>query len=299
MIHKLDELKHRLSYLNTQHLVVIQAEDEDVLEAALHAKNEGLVEPIFVGDSEKIKVLLREMGSPEVQIIQADTLEESVDIGFSLVRDKKADFVMKGLIDTSVLLKGLLDQTYGLRTGKLLSHVMIYETPQYHKLLCVTDGGMNILPNLQQKKDILLNAVQVFRALGYEEIRACGLAAKEKVNPKMEATLDAHALESQLEEADLIYEGPLALDLALSREAAETKGFNSKVAGEVDILLVPTIEVGNALGKAMTYVGQAESAGIIMGAKIPVVLTSRADNATTKLYSIVLGALIASYMKGE
>lgn len=299
MIQKLEELKSLLSDIETQRLVIIAAEDDNVLEAAISAMNEGLITPILVGESSIVKGNLEKLGSPDVEVIHSDSLEESVSIGFSLIRDKKADYVMKGLIDTSVLLKGLLDKQYDLRTGKLLSHVMIYETPQYHKLLCVSDGGMNIAPTLEQKEDILMNAYEVYKALGYEKVKACGLGAKEKVNPKMPATVDANDLEERLEAEDLIYEGPLALDLALSKEAAETKGFKSEVAGDVDIILVPTIEVGNALGKAMTYVGQAESAGIIMGAKIPVVLTSRADDAKTKLYSIALGAIIAKYMKGE
>ena len=208
---------------------------------------------------------------------------------------------MKGLLDTSVILKAVLNKEWGLRTDSLLSHVMVYEVPTYNKLLVTTDGGMNISPDYEQKVKILKNAIEATNPLGLTNIKVACLAAKEKVNPKMQATVDAKALQEAGNRGEfgdnVIVEGPLAFDLAISKEAAKIKGFESKVAGETDIMLMPTIEVGNGIGKALTYFAGAKSAGIIMGAKAPIVLVSRADSHESKLYSIAYGALIAKHNK--
>ena len=208
---------------------------------------------------------------------------------------------MKGLLDTSVILKAVLNKEWGLRTDSLLSHVMVYEVPSYDKLLVTTDGGMNIEPDYDQKVKILKNAIEATKPLGLKHIKVACLAAKEKVNSKMQATVDARALQEAGERGefgkDVTVEGPLAFDLAVSKEAAKVKGFKSKVSGETDIMLMPTIEVGNCIGKALTYFAGAKSAGIIMGAKAPIVLVSRADSHESKLYSIAYGALIAGHNK--
>lgn len=278
-------------------LVVVAAQDKEVLEAVIEAHRSDVISPILVGDAEKIEQLLETMGAKvdDFEILDAKNLEEAAAKGLQLFKEGRADFIMKGLIDTSILLKAVLNKEYGLRSGSLLSHVMIYEPPGYHKLLGLTDGGMNISPGIEEKKVIVENGLQVFRALGYECVKVAGLAAKEKVSPKMQSTVDADALKELLHHEDMIYEGPLALDLVLDREAAKVKGFQSDIAGDVDLMLVPGIDAGNALGKAITYLAGGESAGIIMGAKVPIVLVSRADTAKTKLYSIALGKLIAQY----
>ncbi|WP_459128914.1 phosphate acyltransferase [Guggenheimella bovis] len=286
---------------NKMRLAVIAANDDEVLGAVVEAKNFEMIEPILVGDVKEIDEILTALNENpnDYERIQADSLEDACHKGLSLFKEGKADFIMKGLIDTSILMKNVLNRDYGLRLDGLISHVMIYKYPLYSKLIGLTDGGMNIAPTLEQKKLIVDNAVRVFKALGYKEIRIAGLAAKEKVSEKMPVTVDADKLKALITDPAVIYEGPLALDLALSKEVAETKHFNSRVAGETDILLVPNIEVGNALGKSITYIGGGQSAGIIMGAKVPIVLVSRADTAETKLYSIALGKMIAEHEKGN
>lgn len=297
MIHTLSDLIELARQGAKQRLVVIAAQDDDVLSAVIAATKQDLIEPILVGDAQQIDAILRDLGEDPstYAILPADSLEDCAKVGLELFKNGQADFIMKGLIDTSILLKNVLNREYGLRQDKLISHVMIYEFARYHKLLGMTDGGMNIAPTLEQKRQIADNAITVFKSLGYDTINIAALAAKEKANDKMPVTLDAKALADMAWPPGVVVEGPLALDLCLSKEAAEVKQFQSQMAGEVDIILVPTIEVGNALGKSMTYIGGGESAGIIMGAKVPIVLVSRADTAETKLYSIALGKMISQY----
>lgn len=281
-------------------LAVAAAQDSEVLGAVLKAAEMGLIVPILVGDRAKIEEIcaLEALTLGEARIIDEPDLEAAAQISVRMVRDREADFLMKGLIETSILLKAVLNRDYGLRTDSQLSHVMLYDVPAYHKLLLLTDGGMNIEPTLAEKAMILRNALDASRALGMRTVKVACLAAKEKVNDKMPATVDAKALENMSREGafgdDAIVEGPLAFDLAVSKEAAQIKGFKSNVAGDADVLLVPNIEVGNGIGKALTYLAGAASAGVIMGAKVPVVLVSRADTAEVKLYSIALGSVIAA-----
>lgn len=284
-----------------QRLVVIAAEDDDVLKAVIEATAQGIIQPILVGRSDEISELLTglEADPSDYTIISADSLEQAAIAGLELFKNGQADFIMKGLIDTSVLLKNVLKKEYGLRQGGLLSHVMVYEYERYHKLLGMSDGGMNIAPDRSQKKQIIDNAIRVFESLGYEEIKIGVLTAKEKPTDKMPATIDAEALSQMTWPEGVTVAGPIALDLCLDKEAAKIKRFDSPVAGEADLLIVPTIEVGNALGKSITYIGGGESAGIIMGAKVPIVLVSRADTAETKLYSIALGKMISQYNEEE
>ncbi|MBF4696011.1 bifunctional enoyl-CoA hydratase/phosphate acetyltransferase [Fusibacter ferrireducens] len=282
-------------------LVVAAAQDEDVLSAVCKAAKEAIITPILVGDAEEIRQIAEthHLDVSDYEIIQVEDLKETAKVAVKLVSDGKADFLMKGLIDTSILLKAVLDKEIGLRTDSLLSHVMIYEPTHYHKLLFLTDGGMNIEPSYEEKVKITQNAITVCKAMGIETVKVAGIAAKEKVNEKMLATVDARKLQELSKTGhfgnDVIIEGPLALDLAVSKEAAITKRFESEIAGDVDVLLVPTIEVGNGIGKTLTYLAGADSAGIIMGAKVPIVLVSRADSYEAKLNSIALGSVIASY----
>ncbi len=303
MIKNLSELLEQAIAGDTMRLVVAAAEDADVLQAVVKAAEENVIEPILVGNKDEINNIANQLNLEinKYQIIETSSLEEAAKVSVKLVSDNKADFLMKGLIDTSILLKAVLDKEIGLRTDSQLSHVMVYEVPTYHKLLFMTDGGMNISPDLTEKAKILGNAVQVAKALGVEEVKVACVAAKEKVNPKMPATVDARELQ-EISEAGkfgsgVIVEGPLAIDLALSKEAAEVKKFKSQMAGDVDVLLVPNIEVGNGIGKTLTYLAKASSAGIIMGAKVPVVLVSRADDYATKLNSIALGSMIAKNIR--
>jgi phosphate butyryltransferase len=204
---------------------------------------------------------------------------------------------MKGLVDTSVILKAVLDEKIGLRTGNVLSHVAVFDVPGYDRLFYVTDAAMNIAPNLEQKKQIIENCVQVANALGNDNPKVAVLAAVEKVNPKMQATLDAAELIKMNETGELkgcTLGGPFALDNAISVEASKHKGITHPVAGHADILMVPVIEAGNMLYKSMVFFARAKNAGILVGAKAPVVLTSRADSDEAKLNSIAIGVLMAS-----
>lgn len=303
MIKDLHDMLDKLKQEEKVILSVAAAEDREVLLAIKDAVNKEVIQPILVGQADKIKSISNDINFEleGITIIDSPNMEESAKIAVELVSKQEADFVMKGLLDTSILLKSVLNKEYGLRTESLLSHVMIYQLENYHKLLILTDGGMNISPDYEQKEKILKNAIQAAKCLGMDEIKVACLAAKEKVNPKMQATVDARLLQEACKEGKfgegVIVEGPLAFDLAISKESSEIKGFKSEVSGDTDILLVPNIEVGNGIGKSFTYMANAKSAGIIMGAKAPVVLVSRADSHESKLYSIAYGALIAKSMK--
>lgn len=303
MINKLDDMLKKLKGDKRVTLSVAAAHDEEVLLAIKSAVEMEIITPILIGEENKIREISKEINFDlsKFKIINKGTIEECAETAVKLVSSGEADFVMKGLLDTSVILKAVLNKEWGLRTDSLLSHVMVYEVPSYDKLLVTTDGGMNIAPDYNQKVKILKNAIEATKPLGLKHIKVACLAAKEKVNSKMQATVDARALQEAGERGefgkDVTVEGPLAFDLAVSKEAAKVKGFKSKVSGETDIMLMPTIEVGNGIGKALTYFAGAKSAGIIMGAKAPIVLVSRADSHESKLYSIAYGALIAGHNK--
>jgi len=300
MINNLSELIKTAQSQQKMRLVVAAAQDEDVLTAVKEAKEMNLIDGILIGDEAKIVEIAKEIDLDlnQYTVINKPDLADAALESVKMVSAGEADFVMKGLLDTSILLKAVLNKEFGLRTENLLSHVMVYEASTYHKLLFLTDGGMNIEPSLDEKKGILNNAVIAAKALGNTEVKVACLAAKEKVNDKMQSTVDGAALKALAEEGafgeGVVVEGPIAFDLAVSKEAAEIKGYKSPVAGEADVILVPTIEVGNGVGKALTYIANAKSAGVIMGAKAPVVLVSRADSSESKLYSIALGSVIAA-----
>ena len=298
MIKKLDDIFNELKSCDKKAVLsVAAAHDEEVLLAVRDACDMNIIKAILIGEEDKIRKIASEINFnlDNVEVIDESDLKLCAEKAVKLVSSGKADYVMKGLLDTSIILKEVLNKEYGLRTDSLLSHVMIYEVPSYHKLLILTDGGMNIDPDVSQKKKIADNAIKAAKSLGIDTVKVACLAAKEKVNPKMQATLDADELKSMCKDGmfgkGVVVEGPIAFDLAVSEEACKIKGYESEVGGDADILLVPTIETGNGIGKALTYMANAKSAGIIMGAKAPVVLVSRADTHESKLYSIAYGAI--------
>ena len=298
MIKKLDDIFDELKSCNEKAVLsVAAAHDEEVLLAVKDACEMNIIKAILIGEEDKIRKIADEIkfDLTDVEVINECDLKLCAEKAVKLVSSGKADYVMKGLLDTSIILKEVLNKEYGLRTDSLLSHVMIYEVPSYHKLLILTDGGMNINPDVSQKKKIADNAIKATKSLGIDTVKVACLAAKEKVNPKMQATLDADELKSMCKDGmfgnGVVVEGPIAFDLAISEEACKIKGYESEVGGDADILLVPSIETGNGIGKALTYMANAKSAGIIMGAKAPVVLVSRADTHESKLYSIAYGAI--------
>lgn len=299
MIKAFDEIIKAAKEKGPKTIAVAVAQDAEVLSAVNSAADLGIANAILIGDKDEIVEAAEGCGidSSKFEIIDIKDKTEACRMAVELVSTGKAHIVMKGLVDTSVILKAVLDEKIGLRTGNVLSHVAVFDVPGYDKLFYVTDAAMNIAPNLEQKKQIIENAVQVANALGNDNPKVAVLAAVEKVNPKMQATLDAEALVKMNEAGELkgcTVGGPFALDNAVSVEAAKHKGINHPVAGYADILMVPVIEAGNMLYKSMVFFARAKNAGIIVGAKAPVVLTSRADSDEAKLNSIAIGVLMAS-----
>lgn len=297
MIRKLEELISLAKERQKKTIAIAAAQDKVVLEAVVQAVKDNIVDAILVGDKKKILSLGEELGLDlsNMRIEDECDINKAAAKAVDLVSRGEAQFLMKGILGTADLLKAVLNKEAGLKTNNLLSHVMIYEVPTYHKLLFLTDGGMVPYPELKDKIGIINNAVKVAHSLQIEKPMVAPICAVEVVNPSMQATLDAAALATMNKRGQIkgcIIDGPLALDNAISKEAAHHKGIVSEVAGETDILLVPNIEAGNFLGKSLTYFAQAESAGVIVGAKCPVVLVSRADSAKSKLYSIALGAVL-------
>lgn len=277
-------------------LSVAAANDKGVLMAVKAAVEKGIVKPILVGKEDEIRKISGEIGFEldGIEVIDVEDIKEASLKAVELVSSKKADFLMKGMVDTSILLKAVLDKEVGLRTGKTLSHVAVFFAEKYHKMLIITDAAMNIAPDLDKKKEILENSVEFAHSLGIENPKCAVVCAKEKVNPAMIHTVDAGELVKLNEEGQIkgcVVGGPFALDNAISKEAAIHKGIDHEVAGDADILLMPTIEAGNILYKALSFMSNSESAGVILGAAAPIVLTSRADSEEAKLNSIALAAI--------
>lgn len=276
-------------------VVVVSAQDEHTLEAVFRARKDNIVEPILIGDKAKIKEILEKLNVSldEGAIIHVEDDAAAAVRAVELIRENKADFIMKGKIQTADLLRAVVNKETGLRTGSVMSHVVIHELPTYHKLLAVTDGGMMMYPNLDEKKQIIENAVNTLVAMGYDNPKVAVLAAVEKVNPKMPESVDAGLLKEMNLRGEIkncIVEGPISYDLTMSKESAEIKGFDSPVTGDADILIVPNITAGNILGKSLVYSAGAKMAGFIVGAKVPIVLTSRGSTAEEKYLSLVLSA---------
>lgn len=297
MIKRLDELIELAIGKDKKILSVAVAQDSIVLKAVVEAVKLQIVDAILVGDEDKIVeiALHQNLDLENIRIVNEKNIIKAAAKAVELVSSGEAHFIMKGMLGTSDLLKAVLNKEANLRGKGLLSHVMVYDVPTYHKLLFLTDGGMVTSPELKEKIEIINNAVEVAHALQIDIPKVAPICAVEVVNPSMQATLDAAALSLMNKRGQIkgcLIDGPLGLDNAISKEAAEHKGIISDVAGDSDILLVPNIEAGNFLGKSLTYFAKAESAGIIVGAKCPVVLVSRADSAKSKLYSIALGAVV-------
>ncbi|MDN5332427.1 MAG: phosphate butyryltransferase [Tepidanaerobacteraceae bacterium] len=296
MFKNFNEMLQKLRNLPPLRVSVVQAADAAVLEAVKDACNKGIIEPILVGEKEKIQKEALKAGFPvkNVEIVDC-TPEEAPLTGVRLVHENSADVLMKGLVDTAAFMKAVLNPDFGLRTGELLSHLAAFEVPNFNRIIFITDGGINIAPTLEEKVSILKNAINALKAIGYTEPKVAVLSAVEAVSFKMQSSLDAAILAKMAERNQIkgaLVDGPLALDNAVSEEAAAHKGIKSPVAGRADLILVPNIETGNALGKSLTFLAGGLMAGIVVGAKAPVVLSSRADSPLSKLMSIVLACLV-------
>jgi phosphate butyryltransferase len=282
----------------TRTIAVACPHDDDVLLSLYQASKAGVVRPLLVGRRAQIESLIETLGLSEFQpeIVECSDDAGAVELAVRKVRSGEAQMLMKGLVSTGTFLKGVLNKEFGLRQRPLLSHVALYESADPQRLVLFTDVAMNIAPDLSQKAQILENAVSLAHRLGVETPRVAAIAAVETVNPEMPATVDAASLAKMADRGQIkgcIVDGPLALDIALSVEAARHKGITSPVAGVADVLLLPDIEAGNVLYKILGLVKTWPLAAIVVGASAPVVLTSRADSDETKFNSIALAAAIS------
>jgi phosphate butyryltransferase len=291
-----DELIDKVkNYPSMKRMVIAAAGEEHTLEAALHARKEGIARPILVGDKEVILGILKKLGEevPEDDIYPATDNKKAAEFSVSLIREGKADFLMKGYLDTAVLLKAVVDKEKGLGKGGVMSHFSMFDVPSYHKILVPVDGGMVAYPTLEQKKSIIENTVETLRSMGYDCPKVGVLTCVEKVNPKMPETVEAAELARMNQEGEIkncIIEGPISYDCAIDAEIAKLKNYESQIAGDVDVLVAPNIHAGNIMGKMLTCTCKAKMAGFVVGAKCPIVLTSRGSSAEEKFLSIAVSA---------
>jgi len=272
--------------------------DETSLAGAIDAGAKGLIKPILVGPAAKIAEVAKahkiDLGSTE--IVDVGDSHAAAAKAVQLVREGRAELLMKGSLHSDEILGAVVAKESGLRAGRRLSHVFLMDVPTYHKVLIVTDGAINIAPTLEDKVDICQNAIDLARSFGVERPKVAILAAVEVVNSRMPATLDAAALCKMAERGQIkggALDGPLAFDNAISREAADIKGIVSEVAGDPDILLAPDLEAGNMVAKQLSFLANADSAGLVLGARVPVILTSRADSLRSRIASCAVAALAA------
>ncbi|WP_337996286.1 phosphate acyltransferase [Oleispirillum naphthae] len=280
-------------------VAVVAADDSHTLEAATRASRDGILTTRLIGPKKKIRELLSALDEDPAsyEIIAAEDPVGAAHVAAGLVRDREVDFVMKGKIQTADLLRAMLAPESGVRTGRMLSHLAIAEIPNHHKLIGITDVAITIAPNLDQKREIIENAAAALAGMGFDPPKVALLSASETINPKMIETVEAAELAKSNREgwlSECIVEGPLSYDLAMSREAAEIKGIASRVCGDADLLVVPHITVGNVLLKALRYSAGALSAGIVVGGRVPIVLTSRAVETRDKFLPLVLAASMSA-----
>ncbi len=295
---KYEQLLLRCKNLDPIPTAVAYPAEETALAGAIEAGSKGLIEPILVGPSEVISKIAKSSGIDlrQIQVVDAPDSRAAAAKAVELVRQGKAELLMKGSLHTDDLLGAVVARESGLRTGRRISHVFIMDVPTYHKVLIVTDAAINIAPTLEDKVDICQNAIDLAIALGLEQPKVAILAAVETVNSKMPATLDAAALCKMADRGQIsggLLDGPLAFDNAINRQAAKTKGIHSEVAGDPDILLAPDLEAGNILAKLLSFLANADSAGVVLGARVPIILTSRADSVRSRIASCGVAMLVA------
>jgi phosphotransacetylase len=295
---KYEQLLERCRNLQPVPTAVAHPCEASALTAAVEAAQKKLINPILVGPADKIAEIAKsarlDLGG--IEIIDAPHSHASAEKAVALVREGRAEVLMKGSLHTDELLSAVVSREKGLRTGRRISHVFLMDVPTYHKVLVVTDAAINIAPLLEDKADICQNAIDLANSLGIKAPKVAILAAVETVNSKMPATLDAAALCKMADRGQIkggILDGPLAFDNAISSEAAKTKGINSPVAGDPDILLAPDLEAGNILAKLLSFLANADSAGLVLGAKVPIILTSRADSVRSRIASCAVANQVA------
>jgi len=300
---KYEKLLERCRDLEAIPTAVAHPCEASALAGAMEAAREGLIRPILVGPAERIKDVASEaqVALGDVEIVDTAHSHESATQAVQLVHTGRAELLMKGSLHTDELIGAVVSRAGGLRTGRRISHVFIMDVPTYHKVLIVTDAAINIAPTLEDKVDICQNAIDLSNLIGAECPKVAILAAVESVTSKMPATIDAAALCKMAERGQItgaILDGPLAFDNAISKDAALTKGIDSEVAGDPDILLAPDLEAGNILAKQLSFLANADSAGLVLGAKVPIILTSRADNVRSRIASCG-AAMLAAHARRE
>lgn len=298
MIKTFDEILEKVRVQERKKIAVAVAQDKPVLEAVKAAKDNDIADAILVGNEQEIRAIALEIGMDidKFEIVNEINPVKATLRAVELVSTGEADMLMKGLVDTANFLRSVLNKEIGLRTGKLMSHVAVFEIPNYDRLIFLTDVAFNISPDLKAKVAIIKNAVSVAKAVGIDMPKVAPVCAVEVVNPDMPSTVDAAILSKMNERGQIkgcIIDGPMSLDIALSTEAAHHKGVGGEVAGKADIILLSNIETGNVMYKSLTYTSNSKSGGILVGTSAPVVLTSRSDSSETKMYSIALAALVA------
>ncbi|MGC9334792.1 MAG: bifunctional enoyl-CoA hydratase/phosphate acetyltransferase [Anaerolineae bacterium] len=279
-------------------VAVAAGHQAEVMLAGLDAEEAGLAEVVLVGDTPRVQKIATEEGFDisRMDLVQAEHPRDAAWQVMKLVSEGKADIAMKGKVETSDFLRAALDKELGLRTGRLFTHVAVFEIPEFDRLIFISDAGVVVAPDLEQKVEIVQNAIFVAHALGIQRPRVAVLAATEVVNPKIPTTLDAANLSKMADRGQIrggLVDGPLALDNAISPESARIKGITSEVAGYADVLIAPDIEAGNVLAKAITYFAQGKMAGVVAGARCPLILPSRSDTREAKLVSLALGVMLA------
>jgi phosphotransacetylase len=301
---KYEQLLKRCQGLEPIPTAVAHPCEETALTGAIEARDERLIVPILVGPQAKIRDVAAKakVDIDDIEIVDTAHSHESAARAVELVRQGKAELLMKGSLHSDELLGAVVARETGLRTARRVSHVFVMDAPSYHKVLVITDAAINIAPTLEDKVDICQNAIDLARILGVERPKVAILAAVETVTSKMPATIDAAALCKMADRKQItggVLDGPLAFDNAISKEAAEIKGIDSEVAGDPDILLVPDLEAGNMIAKMLSFLGKADSAGLVLGARVPIVLTSRADSVRSRIASCAVAMLAAHARRAE
>ena len=300
MLKNFDEVQERVRSIREPYIVsVAAAEDKELLLAVKTAAELGFVRPVLTGDPKAVGEICADIGLKPLDILEAHGEEEAVAVAVKSVREGGAQVLMKGLVNTSIYMRGILNKEQGLRTGRLLSMMAVYEAPGYHKLVYCSDSGINVAPNLEQHNDILKNILLATKSIGLETPKVAALTANEMVDPKIQSTVDAAGLVEYVASGALgpdlscIIEGPIAFDVAFDPHAAAHKKLDSKITGETDIVIFPNMEAGNIMGKSWIHLCRCRWAGIVLGATHPVILGSRADTPEIKLNSIALACLAA------
>nr|WP_321255711.1 phosphate acyltransferase [uncultured Pseudodesulfovibrio sp.] len=296
MLKDFNELIEKAKSGRQYKVCVAAAQDGELLHAVKLAVDMGFMRPVLVGNEKIVRDLAAEVGLTDFELVACDDVDECAAVAVEIVKSGQADVLMKGIINTATYMRAILNRETGLRNGSLISALAVYDLKEYHKLIYCSDSGINTAPDVEQKQAILVNALGAMKRLGMDCPNVAALTASETVHPKIQASVDADMLVKLAEKGEIpscVIEGPIAFDVAFDRHAAEHKGIDSKVSGEVDLILAPNIETGNALGKSWLTLSNAKWAGVVLGTTHPVVLGSRSDTAEVKINSIALACLLA------